>query len=134
MHNSTTDSTTWTLQHPDGHVVSFKVVKNGNVIITNDKRSFGCIVEKARKYWREYISRGFFVSNKCVNHDMDKFYDYKRKEEQDWDYKNSTYTVPKNIEDYLKDYMSDIPNAELQEARINPKDFYKKMKNYALEA
>jgi len=74
-YNKTTASTTWTLKHPDGHVVTFKVVKNGNVIITNeDKHSFGCIVEKARKYWGEYINRGFVVYNKCVDHDMKEFH------------------------------------------------------------
>jgi len=74
-YNKTTESTTWTLQHTDGHVVTFKVVKSGNVIITNeDNYSFGCVVEKARKYWGEYINRGFVVLNKCINHDMEEFH------------------------------------------------------------
>jgi hypothetical protein len=106
-YNETTASTTWTLKHPDGHVATFKVVKNGNVIITYNQRSFGCIVEKARKYWGEYINRGFFVFNKCVDHNMKKFHNtYREMEKIDYD--------------------------ELQEARINPKEFYKI--NYALEA
>jgi len=108
--HKTAESITWTLKHPDGHCVTFKLVKNSNVIITNeDNYQFACIIEKARKYWKEYVGRGFVVVNKCVDHDMKKFYDMKRKQEE--------------MKFSAKDELKKIT-----------KDYYKKISNYALEA
>lgn len=135
FNNKTAESITWTLKHPDGHRVTFRVVKSSNVIITNeDNYQFACIIEKARKYWKEYVGRGFVVQNKCVNHDMKKFYDMKRKKEKD---KTYSTPLPKHVDDYLKEYMShkNIHNNDLQEMRINPKKLYTdNWDNYALEA
>ena len=114
-YNKTTASTTWTLKHPDGHVATFKVVKNGNVIITYNQRSFGCIVEKARKYWEEYINRGFVVSNNCINHDMKEFYKEYRKQEMEKEYK-----ISKSYDSYI--------------SKRNKKEFYEMKTRYALEA
>jgi len=111
--HKTAESITWTLNHPDGHRVTFKLVKSLsvlNVIITNeDGYQFACVVEKARKYWKEYVERGFVVYNKCVDHNMKKFYDMKRKQEE--------------MKFSAKDELKKIT-----------KDYYKKISNYALEA
>lgn len=94
-YNKTTESTTWTLKHPDGRVATFKVVKNGNVIVT-DGSTFGSTVEKAREIWESCIGRGFVVRNKCINHDMNEFHKECRNLEMKKD-----YDISKSYDSYI---------------------------------
>ena len=126
FNNKTAEYITYIMLHPDGdHTVAFHVWKDHVEIISSMGPS-RVSLESARKSWKELVRRGFTVSNKSVVHDMEKFHNMKREEE-----KNESYStpLPKHVDDYLKEY---IENADLQEMRINPKEFWKK--NYALEA
>ena len=140
--HKTAQSITWTLKDSNGNVVSFRVFDN-NVIFKDHNRSFdseGVTVRHiskntARKVWKDCIGKGFEIQNKCVDHDMQKFYDMKRKKEKDEPYSTP---LPKHVDDYLKEYMSyeNIHNNDLQEMRINPKKLYTDNwdTRYALEA
>ena len=89
--DNTEEFTTWTLKDSEGNIVSFKVPKYTTVVIRENGGEEVRHVDKdlARRLWKEYMDRGFRISNKCVNHDMKKFYDAKRKEE----YKNYNYAL-----------------------------------------
>ena len=109
--HKTADYITHTMMHPDGdHTVAFHVYKD-HVEIRSSMGPSRVSLEEARKAWKELVRRGFTLSNKCVHHNMKKFNRAKRREEE----------AMKQTMHY----------ADLQEMRINPKDFYK---NYALEA
>ena len=116
---NTAEYTMWTLKDSEGNVVTFKVRNRTappQVEVMDERRRIGnYLLVAARNMWNEYIRQGFVVQNKCVNHDMDKFYDYKRERESMWMKYNLKYH-----------------DSDLQEMRINPKEFYRK--NSALEA
>ena len=132
FNNKTAESITWTLKDSNGNVVTFKV-SPGRVLVQDGDEWRGVDKEKGRRIWKEYMDKGFRVQNKCVDHDMKKFYDAKRKEES---------SIPKHVDDYLKQYMTDsykkmskIHENDLQEMRINPKKLYTdNWDNYAMEA
>ena len=107
--HKTAETITWTLKDSEGNLVRFKV-SPGRVLIQDGDKWHGVDKEKGRRFWKEYMDKGFRVQNKCVNHNMKKFNRAKRREEE---------------------AMRKIHYADLQEMRINPKDYYK---NYALEA
>ncbi|HIJ11654.1 TPA: hypothetical protein HA278_06360 [Candidatus Woesearchaeota archaeon] len=121
--HNTAESTSWTITN-GSITITFKVVcENGSVIINGD----GMVSKKydiklARKIWNDYMKRSFRVVNKCVDHNMKKFHSVCRKY-------GSIYRKSKAIS------FKDIHDEELKEMRIDPYDFYKKVKNnYALEA
>tara|TARA_R110002020_G_scaffold198185_1_gene399355 strand:+ start:138 stop:602 length:465 start_codon:yes stop_codon:yes gene_type:complete len=141
IHN-TAEYTTWTLKDSEGNVVTFKVLnrvgKDHYVEVVENSKTKGAsgkyLLVAARNMWDEYIRRGFRVQNKCVSHDMEKFYDAKRKVENnsDTDY---DWTMP--VRNHLKkDY--DREKYALVDHR-NPWKDYKKMlakkaySNYALD-
>ena len=106
---NTVDCTVYTMIHPDGdHTVVFHVYKN-EVIIKTTSTPSRVTLEEARKAWYNLLGKGYTLSNKSVMHDMKKFNRAKRREE---------IAALHHISD-------------LQEMRVNPKDYYK---NYALEA
>ena len=107
--HKTAETITWTLKDSEGNLVRFKV-SPGRVLVQDGDEWRGVDKESGRRIWKEYMDKGFRVQNKCVHHDMKKFNRAKRREEA------------------MKQTMH---YADLQEMRINPKDFYK---NYALEA
>ena len=133
--NKTAESITWTLKDSNGNVVTFKV-SPGTVLIQDGDEWHEVDKEKGRRVWKEYIDKGFRVQNKCINHDMKKFHDAKRKEEN----KERNKKVMSNIADSMDEYMKKIHDKkihdnDLQEMRINPKKLYTdNWDNYALEA
>lgn len=107
---NTAETITWTLKDSEGNLVIFKV-SPGRVLVQDGDEWRGVDKEKGRRIWKEYMDKGFRIRNKCVQHDMKKFNRAKRR-----------------AEEKMKEM---IHYADLQEMRINPKDYYK---NYALEA
>ena len=108
-------STTWTIKK-GAKVVSFKVYNNSSkVCITGsgagyDGENKTYLITAARNMWNEYMRQGFRVINKCIDHDMKKFYKYKREEELDG------YDVPEygelhsarmSLDKYVKTMMSE---------------------------
>ena len=83
--------------------------------------------DRARRRWREYMDNGYRISNKCIDYDMDEFHNMKRHEERN-------QKVMESISDSMEEYVKKIHDNELQEMRISPSEFSKKMSNYALEA
>ena len=131
--HNTAEYTTWTLRDDEGGVVTFKVhnrVAPPQVEVVENSKTKGAsgkyLLVAARKMWDEYIRRGFRVQNKCVNHDMEKFYDAKRKVENlsDTDY---DWTMP--ARNYLKDCMDYDFKKDYK--KILAKEAYS---NYALDA
>ncbi len=109
--HKTADHTIYTMIHPDGdHTVAFHVYKD-HVEIRSSMGPSRVSLEEARKAWKELFRRGFTLSNKSVVHDMKKFNRAKRRQE--------------------KELQAVHHYSDLQEMRVNPKDYYK---NYALEA
>lgn len=131
--NLNTTCTIWTLNDSDGNVVVFKVPEKGSVMLVDAGGGISRMdKDRARRRWREYMDNGYRISNKCIDHDMDEFYNKKRKEERN-------QKAMKSIHSSMDEYVKKIHDAELQEMRINPKKFYKefykdKWGNYALEA
>jgi len=121
--NISTTYTIWTLIDSNGNSVTFKVPSSGNRVTITDNScgKYQCHRETARDKWNYYMKKGYHISNKCVDYDMDEFYNGKRNEER-------------SISDSMEEYVKKIHDNDLQEMRINPSDFYKKMSNYALEA
>ena len=129
----------WKIADSDGNTASFKVLDKGNVIIT-DETGGSFVVDKnnAREHWKVYMNRGFRLTNSRVIHDMGKSYNKKSRKESI----RSKYDVgEKAAAAEYKKVMEDFKNIhknDLQEMRINPKDFFKKQimeyTNYALEA
>ena len=117
---NTAETIIWTLKDSEGNVVTFKVLNRKappQVVVQDENGAVGkYLLVAGRKMWDEYIRQGFVVQNKCVNHDMDKFYEYKKEQESMWMKYNHTFQYH---------------DSDLQEMRMSPKDFYK---NYALEA
>tara|TARA_B100001059_G_C17797165_1_gene563741 strand:- start:363 stop:704 length:342 start_codon:yes stop_codon:yes gene_type:complete len=108
--HDTVDCTVYTMIHPDGdHTVAFHVYKNQVIIKSSMDPSIVTTLEEARKTWYNLLGKGYTLSNKSVMHDMKKFNRAKRREE-----KAALHHI-----------------SDLQEMRVNPKDYYK---NYALEA
>ena len=124
----TAETITWTLIDSNGNVVTFKV-SPGRVLIEDGDELRGVDKEKGRRIWKEYMDKGFRVQNKCVHHDMDKFYAAKRNEE-------INQKVMKSISDSMDEYVKKIiHNNDLQEMRVNPKKLYTdNWDNYALQA
>jgi len=107
--------------------VTFKV-SPGRVLIEDGDELRGVDKEKGRRIWKEYMDKGFRVQNKCVDHDMKKFYASKRKEERN-------QKVMKSISDSMDEYLKKIHDNDLQEMRVNPKKLYTdNWDNYALQA
>ena len=134
FNNIKTTHTIWTLIDSNGNTVKFKVPSSGNRVTITDNScgKYQCHRETARDKWNYYMKKGYHISNKCVDHDMDEFHEMKRNEERN-------NKVMKSISDSMSKYVNEnklkkIHDNDLQEMRINPKDFYKKMSNYALEA
>ena len=114
FNNKTAESITWSLKDSNGNVVTFKV-SPGRVLIQDGDKWHGVDKEKGRRFWKEYMDKGFRVQNKCVHHDMKKFNRAKRREEE---------AMRQNIH-----------YADLQEMRVNPKKLYTdNWDNYALQA
>ena len=127
--NISTTHTIWTLIDSNGNSVTFKVPSSGNRVTITDNScdKYRCHRETARDKWNDYMKKGYHISNKCVDYDMDEFYNGKRNEERN-------EKVMRSISDSMEEYVKKIHDNDLQEMRINPSDFYKKMSNYALEA
>ena len=127
--NISTTHTIWTLIDSNGNSVTFKVPSSGNRVTITDNScgKYQCHRETARDKWNDYMKKGYHISNKCVDYDMDEFYNGKRNEERN-------EKVMRSISDSMEGYVKKIHDNDLQEMRINPSDFYKKMSNYALEA
>ena len=125
--HKTAETITWTLKDSAGNVVAFKV-SPGRVLIRDGDELRGVDKEKGRRIWKEYMDKGFRVQNKCVNHDMKKFYSAKRNEERN-------QKVMKSISDSMDEYLKKIHDNDLQEMRVNPKKLYTdNWDNYALQA
>lgn len=109
--HKTAEYTVWTLKDSEGHVVIFKVHNRkappqvSCVEVTENSKTQGrsgnYLLVTARKMWDEYIRQGFRVQNKCVSHDMKKFYDVKREQENNSD-ADYDWTMP--ARNYLKEY------------------------------
>ena len=132
--NINTTHTIWTLIDSNGNSVTFKVPSSGNRVTITDNScgKYQCHRETARGKWNDYMKKGYHISNKCVDYDMDEFYNGKRNEERN-------EKVMKSISASMEEYVKKIHDNDLQEMRINPKKFYKefykdKWDNYALEA
>tara|TARA_Y100000004_G_scaffold178184_1_gene220520 strand:- start:568 stop:978 length:411 start_codon:yes stop_codon:yes gene_type:complete len=123
----------WKIADSDGNTASFKVLDKGNVIIT-DETGGSFVVDKnnAREHWKVYMNRGFRLTNSSIIHDMKKFHNKYRELEK---MEKELYILEKELE---KKSWKDIHENDLQEMRIDPKDFIKKAimecTNYALEA
>ena len=125
--HKTAETITWTLKDSAGNVVTFKV-SPGRVLVQDGDELRGVDKEKGRRIWKEYMDKGFRVQNKCVNHDMKKFYSAKRNEERN-------QKVMKSISDSMDEYLKKIHDNDLQEMRVNPKKLYTdNWDNYALQA
>mgnify|MGYP003141433409 FL=1 len=132
--NINTTHTIWTLIDSNGNSVTFKVPSSGNRVTITDNScgKYQCHRETARDKWNDYMKKGYHISNKCVDYDMDEFYNGKRNEERN-------EKVMKSISASMEEYVKKIHDNDLQEMRINPKKFYTefykdKWDNYALEA
>ena len=79
--HKTAETITWTLKDSEGNLVIFKVAP-GRVLIQDGDEWHGVDKEKGRRFWKEYMDKGFRVQNKCINHDMEKFNRAKRREEE----------------------------------------------------
>ena len=109
----TAETITWTLIDSNGNVVTFKV-SPGRVLVQDGDECRGVDKEKGRRFWKEYMDKGFRVQNKCVDHDMKKFYATKRKEE----------SAKEMMDAYLSSYKEQYAKKAYEEA----------MERYALEA
>lgn len=79
-------TTTWTLKDSDGKVVTFKMLKCGNI-----EYSHWCVgtvttrrnldKDSARELWKECMKNDFCVVNKCMDHNMNNFYKKHREQE-----------------------------------------------------
>ena len=123
---NTAETITWTLKDSEGNLVIFKV-SPGRVLVQDGDEWHGVDKEKGRRIWKEYMDKGFRIQNKCVQHDMKKFYDAKRRKESlskkyDVGAKAAEKEYKKVMENYKKKFHSD--------------DFYADNwdKRYALEA
>ena len=105
----TSNSTTWRIIKGN-QTVSFKKYRD-NIVVRDNGTNKSYSIEMARKKWDEYMRKGFHIINECVDHDMNKFHDA---------YREIEYNIPHE--------------AELKEARINPKKFYTDNWEYALRA
>lgn len=78
----TAHSTTWVIRKGN-ESISFKIY-NGKktVTIKHGGKVDTYLIECGRRIWHEYIRQGYVQINVCVDHDMDKFYDWKREEEK----------------------------------------------------
>lgn len=125
--HKTAETINWTLKDSEGNVVTFKVAP-GTVTIEDGDEWRQVDKEKGRRIWKEYMDKGFRIQNKCVHHDMKKFYAAKRKEERN-------QKVMKSISDSMDEYLKKIHDNDLQEMRVNPKKLYTdNWDNYALQA
>ena len=126
---STADYTIWTLKDSEGNVVSFKVrnrTPSPQVEVTDENGKVGnYLLATARNIWNEYIRQGFVVQNKCVNHDMDKFYEECRDIENQKEYSSEEHYGMKEI----------IHDIELHEMRLKrpTKKLYQEMKTTLLQ-
>ena len=110
--------TIYTMRHPDGRVMSFKVYDTYVLVGEESKK---VLIEDARKIWYNLAGQGFILSNKSVVPNMKTFHDYKKAKEAYMDQMNK-FEVP-----------------DMQEMRMDVKKAYKKMytdnwDRYALEA
>ena len=114
--------TIWTISNGDDSV-SFKMTGDKKIVLIyhrGTKNSYS--LKTARSIWKDFIRRGYVLTNKSNMHDMDNFHDAYRKMEITM----SAFKKPKAYEAY-----QNIHDMELKEARIDPKKFYS---NYALDA
>ena len=126
--HKTAETITWTLKDSEGNLVKFKLAPGCSITIEDGDELRGVDKEKGRRIWKEYMDKGFRVQNKCVDHDMKKFYASKRKEERN-------QKVMKSISDSMDEYLKKIHDNDLQEMRVNPKKLYTdNWDNYALQA
>ncbi len=115
----TAETIIWTLKSADGKTATFQVrgkkvwVEAGHEYVCHSK-------ESARHIWYNYIGMGYSVVNKCIDHDMGKFYDAKRKEESRYEYNE----YKEAIDDYMLSHKKQYAKKAYEEA----------MDRYALEA
>jgi len=119
--HKTAETITWTLKDSNGNVVTFKV-SPGRVLIKDGDEWRGVDKEKGRQIWKEYMDKGFRVQNKCVQHDMKKFYSAKRRAEEH--NKKVMKSISDSMDDFVKSYKKQCAK----------KAYTEMWKNYALEA
>ena len=131
-YKKTVDYIIYTLKHPDGRTVTFKVYPTrcdgvyGYVLVTGrggdeDARH---LHEDARKIWYNLVGQGYLPVNKSVVHDMKKF--HKAYKDYEYDYENVNKKHQKTLaskmyKDIMMGYESEYKNKN-------------KYSNYALEA
>ena len=131
-YKKTVDYIIYTLKHPDGRTVTFKVYPTrcdgvyGYVLVTGrggdeDARH---LHEDARKIWYNLVGQGYLPVNKSVVHDMKKF--HKAYKDYEYDYENVNKKHQKTLaskmyKDIMMKYESEYKNKN-------------KYSNYALEA
>mgnify|MGYP003150197322 CR=1 FL=1 len=98
--HKTAETITWTLIDSNGNVVTFKV-SPGRVLVQDGDELRGVDKEKGRRIWKEYMDKGFRVQNKCVHHDMKKFYSAKRKQERN---QKAMESISASMDDFVKSY------------------------------
>ena len=131
-YEKTTEYTIYTLKHPDGRTVTFKVYPgvnlsdSGYVIVTGrgGDEDAHHLHEDARKIWYNLVGQGYLPVNKSVVHDMKKFHKACK------DYEYDPYIVNKK---YQKNLASKMYKGimEMYENEYKNKNKYS---NYALEA
>jgi len=131
-YKKTVDYIIYTLKHPDGRTVTFKVYPTrcdgvyGYVLVTvsgadEDVRH---LYEDARKIWYNLVGQGYLPVNKSVVHDMKKFHKAYKDYEYDYEIVNKKHQknlASKMYKDIMMKYESEYKNKN-------------KYSNYALEA
>ena len=123
--HKTAETITWTLKDSEGNRVAFKV-SPGRVLVQDGDEWRQVDKEKGRRIWKEYMDKGFRVQNKCVDHNMDKFYAAKRKEERNQKVMTS---ISKSMDKFLDEYRPYKKNVSKKK-----KLYTDNWDNYALEA
>ena len=98
--HNTAETITWTLKDSEGNLVIFKV-SPGRVLVQDGDEWHGVDKEKGRRIWKEYMDKGFRIRNKCVQHDMKKFYSAKRKQERN---QKAMESISASMDDFVKSY------------------------------
>ena len=136
-YKKTVDYIIYTLKHPDGRTVTFKVYPTrcdgvyGYVLVTGrggdeDARH---LHEDARKIWYNLVGQGYLPVNKSVVHDMKKF--HKAYKEYEDDCENYLHGV---INKKHQKYLASKMYKGIMEMYENEYKNKNKYSNYALEA
>ena len=123
----------WKIADSDGNTASFKVLNKGNgrTVIITDESGGSIVVDKnnAREHWKVYMNRGYRPTISCRSNG--------RKESIRSKYDVGEKAAAAEYKKVMEDFKN-IHENDLQEMRINPKDFYRnpimECTNYALEA